>query len=508
MKFRLKITFCMLALLSILFGIGGSVLIVSSFQDTMEQEKVTAENAYKMLQYTLQISGVQKLLSETGDIRNVIGQSIRQNGGYWDDILLTADGKEIYSGGKETDFLRIQDFAEQGKYPEEGTGIVVSVRNDSGENNLCAAGTFTAGDRQFSLTAARDISDLYRNRDRMQEVYRIVFAVLMLLCAVLAYSMALFLTAPLSRLARGAREIGKGNFAFRSRVRSGDEVGSLSRDFDRMAGQIEKNVRELREAVARQERFVGNFTHELKTPMTSVIGYADLLRSRELSDKERREAADYIFREGKRLERLSLKLLDIYAAEQTEGSLSPHSPGRIVEDIADHLRPGLQERGIVLTARCEKGTCMLDPDLFRSLVLNLVDNAGKALGSRGHIRVTVRMTDAGCRLCVEDDGPGIPGDAREHLTEAFYRVDKSRSRKQGGAGLGLTLCEKIVKLHGGELSFESEEGRGTKVTAELKGGRCEKENENNKPVCFASLRDSGGGSSDAGSRGADRGQAE
>ena len=151
---------------------------------------------------------------------------------------------------------------------------------------------------------------------------------------------------------------------------------------------------------------------------------------------------------------------------------------------------------------------MLDPDLFRSLVLNLVDNAGKALGSRGHIRVTVRMTGEGCRLCVEDDGPGIPGEARKHLTEAFYRVDKSRSRKQGGAGLGLTLCEKIVKLHNGELSFESEEGRGTKVTAELKGGRCEKENENNKPVCFASLRDSGGGSSDAGSRGADCGQTE
>lgn len=121
MKFRLKITFCMLALLSILFGIGGSVLIVSSFQDTMEQEKVTAENAYKMLQYTLQISGVQKLLSETGDIRNVIGQSIKQNGGYWDDILLTADGKEIYSGGEETALLGKQDFAEQGKYPEEGT---------------------------------------------------------------------------------------------------------------------------------------------------------------------------------------------------------------------------------------------------------------------------------------------------------------------------------------------------------------------------------------------------
>lgn len=204
MKFRLKITFCMLALLSILFGIGGSVLIVSSFQDTMRQEKVTAENTYKMLQYTLQISGVQKLLSETGDIRNVIGQSIRQNGGYWDDILLTADGKEIYSSGKESAFLRTRDSADTKEYPEEGKGSIVSVRDENGENNLCVTGTFTAGDRRFSLTAARDISDLYRNRNRMQELYRIVFAVLMLLCAVLAYSMALFLTAPLSRLAQGS----------------------------------------------------------------------------------------------------------------------------------------------------------------------------------------------------------------------------------------------------------------------------------------------------------------
>ena len=102
-----------------------------------------------------------------------------------------------------------------------------------------------------------------------------------------------------------------------------------------------------------------------------------------------------------------------------------------------------------------------------------MDNAFKAVGEDGHIWVSVKMTDNGCILCVEDDGPGIPAEAKAHLTEAFYRVDKSRSRKQGGTGLGLTLCAKIVELHDGSLSFKKRRGGGTRVYAELKGGRYE-----------------------------------
>ena len=106
-----------------------------------------------------------------------------------------------------------------------------------------------------------------------------------------------------------------------------------------MADRIENNVRELEQAVERQERFVGNFTHEMKTPLTAVIGYADMLRSQELSEEERRDAADYIFSEGKRLERLSMKLLDIYVADQTEIKMSMQSPGRIAGDAVEHFRP-------------------------------------------------------------------------------------------------------------------------------------------------------------------------
>lgn len=357
---------------------------------------------------------------------------------------------------------------------ETGNCRVTFLRAGNGERYLRISGGFSIGAQTLSLDTVHDISELYENRARQQNAYRFIFLLTMLLCAGLAYSMALILTRPLTRLSRGAREIADGNFSFRSEIRSDDEIGRLSQDFDRMADRIEENVQMLEESVKAQERFVSSFTHELKTPMTSVIGYADLLRSQELSEEERCDAANYIFMEGKRLERLSLKLMEIYVAKEGNIRLSLQAPGAIAEDVAAHLRPIYRDRNISLETRCERGTCRLEPDLFRSLLVNLIDNAGKAIGEEGHILVAVHMTNDGCVLLVEDDGPGIPEEAKAHLTEAFYRVDKSRSRKQGGAGLGLTLCANIAELHGGALVFENREGGGTRVRVELRGGRDEK----------------------------------
>lgn len=114
---------------------------------------------------------------------------------------------------------------------------------------------------------------------------------------------------------------------------------------------------------------------------------------------------------------------------------------------------------------------MLDTDFFGSLLVNLIENARKALTNGGEICVNSRMTADGCQIKVSDNGRGIPANALSHITEAFYRVDKSRSRAQGGAGLGLTLCAEIARMHHGSISFESKEECGTTVTVDLKGGR-------------------------------------
>ena len=132
--------------------------------------------------------------------------------------------------------------------------------------------------------------------------------------------------------------------------------------------------------------------------------------------------------------------------------------------LLEHLKRVYAQKGIALQYRTAEGMCFLEPDLFKTLLVNLMDNARKALDNGGYIYVWQEMLPDGCR-------PGIPPEAIAHLTEAFYRVDKSRSRAQGGAGLGLSLCNEIVQLHGGTMQFESRVGNGTVVTVELKGGR-------------------------------------
>ena len=189
------------------------------------------------------------------------------------------------------------------------------------------------------------------------------------------------------------------------------------------------------------------------------------------SPAEQAQAANYIFSEGKRLERLSLKLLDLHLAEHQSPTLVPADPTALLQDLTAPLVPRLATQGITLTLQGEAGACLLEPDLFRSLVLNLLDNSRKAIEGTGTIAVTVALTEQGCCLTVQDTGRGMPPDVLSHLTEAFYRVDKSRSRAQGGAGLGLALCQRIVSLHGGTIHFASQPGQGTTVTVCLKGGR-------------------------------------
>ena len=151
--------------------------------------------------------------------------------------------------------------------------------------------------------------------------------------------------------------------------------------------------------------------------------------------------------------------------------LVPSSPAALVSGVAEHLKTVYVRQNIQIQYRCAEGVCLLEPDLVKTLLVNLLDNARKALDAGGNIYVLQEMLPDGCRIRVLDNGRGIPPEALSHLTEAFYRVDKSRSRAQGGAGLGLSLCNEIVHLHGGTMQFESRVGNGTVVTVELKGGR-------------------------------------
>ena len=307
-------------------------------------------------------------------------------------------------------------------------------------------------------------------RDGQFKTYAVVFAATIAVCAVLSYFISLWLTKPLDKLTKATKKLAEGELSYRADIRTGDEIGQLSESFDTMAQKLEENVEQLQDAMRRQEEFMGSFAHEMKTPMTSIIGYADLMRTQTLSSDEQTAAVNYIFSEGKRLESLSLKLLEIIVLKNTEIELKSASPAQLISQTADYLRPVYAKNDIGIECSGDEGECLLEPELVKSLLMNLIDNARKALGHGGLIRISSQLTDTGCIIRVRDNGPGIPPEAIAHLTEAFYRVDKSRSRAQGGAGLGLALCSDIARLHNGSIEFESSRETGTCVTVHLNGG--------------------------------------
>ena len=134
------------------------------------------------------------------------------------------------------------------------------------------------------------------------------------------------------------------------------------------------------------------------------------------------------------------------------------------------MEPPLAQAGIRLTVRSQSVLALMEPDLMESVCVNLLDNARKAMDNGGEVLLEGFSEEGGCRIQVTDQGKGIPAEELERVTEAFYMVDKSRARAQGGAGLGLALCRRIALLHGGRLELESQPGQGTCARVHLKGG--------------------------------------
>ncbi|MBQ7144028.1 MAG: HAMP domain-containing histidine kinase [Oscillospiraceae bacterium] len=234
--------------------------------------------------------------------------------------------------------------------------------------------------------------------------------------------------------------------------------------------ELERSIENLEHLAARREEFIGSFAHELKTPLTAIIGYADMLRSKDMSPKSRFTAAGYIFSEGKRLEALSLKLMDIIVAGKQDFELRRFEIGYFLRTVAAVTVPSLSAEEITLDMRWEPGYIEVEPDLFKTLMINLVDNARKASRRNSVIELFAKVEDGGCAIYVRDHGRGMPREELAKITEPFYMIDKSRSRAQNGAGLGLALCQRIAELHETKLEYESELGVGTTVRVLVKGG--------------------------------------
>ena len=228
-----------------------------------------------------------------------------------------------------------------------------------------------------------------------------------------------------------------------------------------MAEKIEEKITELYDAARAKEDFVANFSHELKTPLTSVIGYADMIYQKELSRDQVKDAAEYILNEGMRLEALSLKLLDLFVLDKQDFLLERVSVKVLFQNLMQGIEPVCQKYGIELHIDIEEENIAVDYDLFKTMILNLIDNAGKA--DCRDIWIVGKTGEGGYQIQIRDNGRGVPKEEVGRITEACYMVDKSRARKQHGAGLGLALVAKIVEIHNARIKISSDGKTGTVI---------------------------------------------
>lgn len=204
---------------------------------------------------------------------------------------------------------------------------------------------------------------------------------------------------------------------------------------------------------------MGAFAHELKTPLTAIIGYADMLRSHKLDEEKSFLSANYIYTEGKRLEAMSFRLLDIIVAKKDEAELSAVRTAEIFQYLQGMFAE--ENRGMQFAFTYDDDIVFAEVNLIKTVLVNLIDNACKASETGSKVTVRGRKLDTGYRFEVEDEGIGIPPEEQRKITKAFYMVDKSRSRSKNGAGLGLALCEEILKIHHSALTIQSEQGKGS-----------------------------------------------
>lgn len=462
MRLAAKIFLSVMAVFSVAFLIAGYFLLSHSLETSVQRELDFALRQYQFDKFSVQAD----LIANEEAFNNLMDDAAQDPELYLKELsrnmeepvcFRDEDGTVLYSGSRAFDDLPFGEMtASETEY---------QVVNEDGSCYILAGSRIALADRNLDFITQTDITPVIEQQNVLKGYFLNCLLLAMAAAMVLVLVISALLARPLEKMAGAADRIADGNYHERLDIRQKGEVGDLAESFNRMAGAVEDKVMELKDAVQRKEDFVANFAHELKTPMTSVIGYADMLYQKELPRSEVKNAAWYIWNEGMRLEAMALKMMDLTVLNHQEIPLVDVLANEFLEDVVNGLDVTLHGEGIDLECHAEEAYIKIDYDLMKTVLLNLIDNAKKADSRR--ILLEGRRESDGYRITVADNGKGIPEEELLRITEAFYMVDKSRARKQHGAGLGLSLVSRIVELHHGELEITSTLGEGTRVNVIL-----------------------------------------
>lgn len=495
MKFRHKVLFLNLLLLSLTTGVVGFLLMKRSYRLTMDTAIKSAVTENNLVQSSVEYELLNIINSGRYDLNGSlpsIGNQVFSGMISGEEALAIRYGtsyvytsEEVFPDLSDLPPDRISGTDSSGAEQSAATVNLFEFGDNAKKNYLLTeegeryylyvTSNSTLDEKPLNIITRRDISDVHAMLDQSVHEYREITLLILGLSALLLYILSRLLTRPLESLRDTTDSFAEGDYSVRSRIRTADEVGMLSDRFNSMADSVENHVEELNDMIHRREQFVADFTHEIKTPMTSIIGYADTMRSLDLSRDEQQQALGYIFSEGKRLEAMSMKLFDLLYLKDHPIEKKKLSAEALAESVKTSMTPLLTASGQTLSLDVAPGFLEGDSELLKTVFINLIDNARKASKEGDTVEFSghpvsdfshnpnEKPTAAYC-FTVRDHGIGISEEDQKKIFDEFFMVDKSRTRAAGGAGLGMSLVAVILERHDAKIRLESTPGEGTTFT--------------------------------------------
>lgn len=455
MKIWQKVYLVTMIVFVLLLNVGMYVVFEMTYQKDIVVEQKQAEAEYNMLTNGL-IRSLESLYAQgdvtDGKLRRVV--AYYEN--YYDDeiaLTLWRDETCLYPNGVEE--LRSWN-AISGK-----NELIIEGKD---KKTITVRGKLYEAEGTFYISYEKELTQLDEIWDTLQVKYLVISLSFSFVLAVFLFVVLRKTLQPITQLTKVVDDMAEGNWDSKATEDGTDEVATLGRHFNRMADKIQENIQLIQQEADAKQEFVDNFAHELKSPLTSIYGFAEYIQKANVSEDEKIQCMSYIMDESKRLLQLSYTLLDMAKIRKEAVHIEVISLCDVEEQIGKRMEGLCKERGVKL--KCNRNVDVMHANevLLYSLLCNLIQNAIYACDNGNTVSWGVEEQDDMLRIYVEDNGCGMTEEQVVRVKEPFYRVDKARSREAGRIGLGLAICSQIVEYHNAKMDIQSEIDKGTCIT--------------------------------------------
>ena len=316
--------------------------------------------------------------------------------------------------------------------------------------------------KYFDLYISFNVSENIFELREIQRILIYLFVGFSLFAAIILYIIVNWIFRPLDVVTKTAQKIAEGHYEERIDIKGKDEVATMAAQFNKMADEVESQIKQLKGEADRKQQFMDNLAHEIRTPLTAIYGFAEQIQKTALDEEEKYVATNYLMDESRHMRSLADSMLELAKLRNSQFENKEISVSSLFEQVATTLKMPFEMARVQLEVYSADEIVIGVEELLKSLLINLCINGAKACEpDSGKVVVSVVKEEKHLVIQVADNGCGIPFDETEKILEPFYQVDKVRGESSEGVGLGLAICKEIMNIHDGILEIESELGKGT-----------------------------------------------